>query len=285
MNSAIKSFTDFGKLPDRDIDLAETSLLLASLFHPDKTLDRYRHHIRKLCEAVAQDYETLLKKSRTKSLELRYAALKHILTNRYHYEGDFDRPEHIQNADMIRVIDRGKGHSMALAILYLHVAQAQDWECYGLDFSGYFIVRLEKDGKRLLFDPFHHCKILQAPDLRHLVKQIKGADAELSSRSYEPLSRRALLVGLQNHIKLRQIETEDYAGALQSVLAMRALAPQEFRLQFDAGILFARTGNHIEAITALEDYITKAPHIRDRQEAQALLSEIRAMPESFHSNE
>jgi len=46
---------------------------------------------------------------------------------------------------------------------------------------------------------------------------------------------------MQNNAKLRQIEGEDYLGALKTVEVMRLLDPNEYRLLFDAGVLYART--------------------------------------------
>jgi regulator of sirC expression with transglutaminase-like and TPR domain len=80
---------------------------------------------------------------------------------------------------------------------------------------------------------------------------------------------------LQNNIKYRQIEVEDYAGALKTVEGMRMIDAGEYRLLLDAGVLYARTGQPKSAIDALEEYIKKAPKDRDRHEAAMLLQELK----------
>lgn len=269
------SLTAFSDVPDEKVSLGEAALLLASVFHPDISLERYRHHIQKVADEVGVRFKELLDAGAEDNPGTRLAALKHVLADKHGYEGDVERPNHIQNADLIRVIDRGKGGPVVLSILYIETALAQGWEVYGLDIPGYFAVRLDQDGQRLIFDPFKRCSVLQAPDLRKLVKDMLGEHAELSASYYEPVTRRAILMRLQNHIKLRQIESEDYHGALQSVEAMRVIDPGEFRLLLDAGVLYARTDQPRAAIDALEDYIKKAPDARDRQEAAILLQEIK----------
>ncbi|MBK7361975.1 MAG: transglutaminase family protein [Micavibrio sp.] len=181
----------------------------------------------------------------------------------------------MQNANLLRVIDRRKGMSVTLSVIYLAVAGAQGWEIYGLDFPGHFLCRIDKDGKRLIFDPFYECKILEAPDLRSFVKQVRGENAELSASYFEPASKRDILMRLQNNIKYRQIEVEDYAGALKTVEGMRMIDAGEYRLLLDAGVLYARTGQPKSAIDALEEYIKKAPKDRDRHEAAMLLQELK----------
>jgi regulator of sirC expression with transglutaminase-like and TPR domain len=138
------------------------------------------------------------------------------------------------------------------------------------------IARLEDDeGGRLIFDPAVQCEILQAPQLRQRAKKYVGPQAELSATYYEPLSGPATLVRLQNIVKLRQIEIEDYQAALDTVRAMRRIDPGEYRLLLDEGVLCDRTGRRNEAEEALEDYLRRAPNDADRREAAALLRQIK----------
>ncbi|MCB9990800.1 MAG: tetratricopeptide repeat protein [Rhodospirillales bacterium] len=280
-SSAVKPIMDilsgFGGRDDADIDPAEAALWLAALGHPGITLERYSNHLQKLVDEVRERHGALLAAGADESAETQLAALKHIIADKHGYSGDHEDPDHIQNADMIRVIDRGKGNPVSLSLLYIHVARALGWTIWGLDFPGYFALRLDDKGQRLLFDPFERCGLLQAADLRRIIKKALGAHAELSTEYYEPVTNRDMLIRLQNHVKFRQIETEDYEAALQSVEAMRALDPSEYRLLLDAGVLYARTDKAGAAILALEDYLRQAPPGRDRDEAAYLLEDIRHM--------
>jgi regulator of sirC expression with transglutaminase-like and TPR domain len=107
------------------------------------------------------------------------------------------------------------------------------------------------------------------------VKQALGPQAELSVTYFEPADNRSLLVRLQNIVKTRQIEAEDYEAALQTVTAMRAVDPHEYRLLLDQGVLCARLDMAPVAIAALEAYIEKAPSDRDRHEAAMLLQQLK----------
>ncbi len=261
-------------MPDDEIDLAPAAIALAACEHPGLSLDRYFNHLKKLAEGVRDRYVELLEAGADDAAETRLAALKHVLSDRFDYAGDSENYDDLENADLIRVIDRRKGMPIALAILYIHAGQAQDWDIHGLNFPGHFLVRLDKDGQRLIFDPFEGCRVMQAPDLRALLKQAMGPKAELSAHYYEPAGGREILIRLQNNIKLRRIDLEDYEGALKTVEAMRRVDPDEYRLLLDAGVLYARTGRSKAAVAMLEDYIAKAPDPRDRHEAELLLQHI-----------
>ena len=111
--------------------------------------------------------------------------------------------------------------------------------------------------------------------IRKLIKQIRGDKAELSADYYKPCTNRETLIRLQNNIKLRLIEAEDYEEALKAVEMMRLIDPDEYRLLLDAGVLYAKTGQRRGAVGVLEEYVSKAPNPQDRKEAELIIRQIR----------
>lgn len=275
MEQQSELLTELGRRDDDDIALADTALLLSALARPGLDTDRYRHHVQKLGLDVRQRFHDLLQAGADDSPQTRIAALKHVISDQYGYVGSMDQFDDLENADLARVIDQRRGLPIALSILALEAGRAQGWMLEGLNFPGHFLVRIEHEGARLIFDPFSQFRILEAPDLRALIKEVAGDNAELSAAYYQSASNRDILVRLQNNIKLRQVEAEDYAGALATVETMRLFAPREVRLLLDAGVLYAKTGQKLKAIGVLEDYIRQAPSHRDRQDAQLLLLNLR----------
>lgn len=262
-------------IADEDISLAQAALALAAREQPGVVLERYLHHIKKIGEEVGAHHKQLLDAGAQDDLGTQLAALKHVVVTTNEYSGDMESFNDLQNASLIRVIDRRKGLPVTLSIIYIEAALAQGWDVAGVDFPGHFVCRLEKGGRRVIFDPFYDCKILEASDLRNFLKQSRGPNAELSADFFNPSSNRDLLMRLQNNIKYRQIESEDYAGALKTVEGMRLIDNDEYRLLLDAGVLYARTGQTKSAIDILEDYIKKAPKDRDRHDAAMLLQELK----------
>ncbi len=263
------------RLADAEIDLTHTALTLAAADRPGLSLERYVNHLKKLAQDVAERHVALLEEGAEDTAQTQLDVLEHVLVGLHSYAGDEEDPDNIENDSLVRVIDRGKGSPLALCILCLHAAKAQGWDVAGLNIPGYFACRLQKDGQRVIFDPFQQCRLLQAQDIRELVKKALGVHAELSSDYYEPVPNRRILILLQNKIKLRQIELEDYEAALRTVETMRLIDPEEFRLFLDAGILYARAGQPDAAMEALEEYIKKAPDERDRHDAALLLQQIK----------
>ncbi|MDY0008919.1 MAG: transglutaminase-like domain-containing protein [Bdellovibrionales bacterium] len=268
-----------GTQADADIDLGETALALGLLFLPGVRPEKYRHHLRKLGDMLADDYAQRLKAGDADSAALRLAALRRVLHDGQGYAGDNENYDDLQNANLIRVIERRRGLPVALGLLYIIAGRKCGWQVEGLNFPGHFLVRIEMDGERLIADPFRAGAEMDAPALRGLLKSIAGEKAELSHQFYLPVENRDMLLRLQNNLKKRLIEQEEYAQAVIVVEAMEALAPAEIRTLFDKGILYAKLGQKGQAVQALEDYIARVADARDRQQAQGLLQQIRLLPD------
>lgn len=262
-----------GRLVDGEMDLGELALALGLVFLPGLSADRFRRHLHKLAEQVRDEYALRLKKEED-SLALRLAVLQKVLHELNGYHGDDKTYDNIENANLIRVIERRRGLPVALGILYIVTARAQGWDIEGLNFPGHFLLRMDSDHIRLIIDPFRDGREMMAPDLRQLLKTLVGPQAELSADYYMPVSTREILIRLQNNLKKRFIDHEDYVQAVLVAETIEALAPDDYRILFDKGVLYAKLGDKWQARTALESYIARAPSALDRADAQAILRQL-----------
>lgn len=263
-----------GARPDSEINILHVALAFAEKNHKGIVVERYLNHVAKMVVDVGDRYIALLNAGAQDDARTQLAALKHILCDREGYKGDTETYNDLQNADIMRVIDRRMGMPIALAILYIHVGRANGWDVDGLNFPGHFLCRIQKGAMRLIFDPFSDCALMEAPDLRALLKKAKGPNAELSADYYQPCGNRDVLFRLQNNIKLRLIEMEEYAEALKSVELMQMLDKEEPRLMFDAGVLYMKIGKPRQAVDVLRQYMSKTPNQADKADAQRLIDEI-----------
>jgi regulator of sirC expression with transglutaminase-like and TPR domain len=254
-----------GAVADEELDLAEGALALAAVARPAVPLAPYRAHLAQLAHDVAP----------ARSLSERIAALNAALFERNGYEGDAATYDDLDNANLIRVIDRRRGLPVALGILYLHAARAQGWRAEGLNFPGHFLLRLEDGRERAIVDPFHGGMIRSTADLRGLLKASAGAEAELNPRLYEAVSNRQVLLRLQNNVVTRLAKAEKYDEAVASIDAMILLAPRAVRLWFERGAYQAKLGNLGAAIGSLETFIARAESPGAKAEAAALLATLK----------
>lgn len=264
-----------GGIEDKDIDMSEAALALGLIFLPGLNVDRYRQHLRKISEHLSEEFASRLRMKEEDTLELRVQALRKIIHEAHGYQGDDKNDDDIQNANFIRVIERRKGLPIALGILYIILARHMGWTCEGLNFPGHFLIRLNKDRERIILDPFKEGREMNAAELRSLLKSIAGKKAELSHNFYDCVNNREILLRLENNLKKRLIDSEDYGHAIVVAEAIEAFSPLEYRTYFDKGVLYAKLGQNQQAITALEAYIEKTPSAEERQHAQLLLQQIK----------
>ncbi|WP_119460491.1 transglutaminase-like domain-containing protein [Rhodospirillaceae bacterium SYSU D60014] len=261
-------------LPDEAIDLAEAALALASFDRPEVGLNPYREHLSQLARdvaAFAKDGEAA-----DAALEPQVEALGTILADRYGYAGDSVTYDDLQNANLMQVIDRRRGLPVALGILYIHAARAQNWEIHGLSFPGHFLIRLQRGGEQAILDPFNGGRVREAADLRGLLKATAGIAAELTPGHYAPVGNREILLRLQNNIKLRLIQDRQFERAVAVVERMLLFAPGQASLLREAGIIHAQLGNLRAATAALESFLNMSDIGGDqRHEAARLLQSLK----------
>jgi regulator of sirC expression with transglutaminase-like and TPR domain len=258
-----------GTLGDARLPLARAALALAALERPRVEVAPYHEHLDALAVAVGEAAATAVDAAD------RVAALNAVILGRHGYQGDAETYDDLQNADLMRVIDRRKGLPVALGILYIHAARAQGWDMVGLAFPGHFLVRLDHRGERAVLDPFHGGQVRGASDLRELLKAIAGNEAELAPAHYAPVSDRDILVRLQNNVKLRLIEGQQLEKALAVIDGMTLFAPEQPGLWREAGLVNAQLGNLKAAVTAFERFLGLAADGVQRHQVASLLQRLR----------
>lgn len=263
-----------GEQDDAMIDVGISALALGLQLHPGLSVERYFRHLDTLTEQTRELHAQHIEQEGEDTARLRADCLIQVLHAQNDYDGDHNNYDDLQNADLISVIDRRKGLPVAIGILYLCITHRLGWLAAGLSFPAHFLLHLDKDSDRLILDPFNKGKEMSAADLRALIKSILGDNAELSHNFYEPVSARETLVRLQNNLKKRLIETEDYTTAARIVETMIAFAPIEYRSFFDLGILYAKIGHIKQARQALQDYIDRTPNALDKAQATEILNHL-----------
>tara|TARA_Y100000590_G_scaffold458072_1_gene612033 strand:+ start:16874 stop:17716 length:843 start_codon:yes stop_codon:yes gene_type:complete len=232
-------------LKDNEISLGDTALLLAVLDEPLISIQRYKTHMSKLSVDVEKAYTS-------NNTNTKLEALREVIANEYGYVGDTDTYDSLQNANLIRVIDRRKGLPIALGILYMHSARMLGWSIEGLKFPGHFLLRIEDESERVIFDPFDSARRIEVFEMRALLKKTLGSNAELSTDNYEIASNREILIRLQNNKKIRLLKTQQVSEALSVVESMISFAPNLSGLWHEAGVLNNHLGKISEAILSLE---------------------------------
>lgn len=264
-----------GALPDDGIDLAEAALALAALDRPETSRHAYQAHLAAIADsmrlaAIIPD----LSAEGQPGLAARCRVLADVMAGEFAYRGDRISYDDLQNADLMRVIDRRQGLPVALAILYIHAARSQGWMVEGVNFPGHFVIRLHHDGRAAILDPFDGGRVLETGDLRQRLKSVIGDKAELQPGHYAAIGNRDILLRLVNNIKMRLIQDGDLPRAAVMVERMLLVAPLVPALWRESGLIQSRIGNLLAARTAFSRFLEISDNENQRHQVARLLQEL-----------
>jgi regulator of sirC expression with transglutaminase-like and TPR domain len=258
-----------GKADDDAFDPGVAALAFAAIKRPHTAFARYEAHLHALATEAAAHA------AHAGSAIEQASALAEVIYQANGYSGDTLTYDDLQNADLVRVIDRKKGLPVALGILNMSIAYRLGWSLVGLAFPGHFLLRLDHGGERLALDPFDNARVVDAAGMRDLLKRMQGEGAELTAEHYQPVSNRDVLLRLQNNIKLRRLRAGDIPGALENAEAMLAFAPDIVELMREIAMMHMRLENIGQAIRGFEKYLAAEPEEGLRHKAAKLLQELK----------
>lgn len=253
--------------PSDTLDIGEAALLFAALDRPRVALGRYRDQLGDMVSTASVLDDCA-------SAEAAAQRMVELLAKGLGFRGDDLTYDDLQNANLIRVLDRRKGLPVALGILYMHVGRAHGWQMTGVNFPSHFLVSVEGKRSRALLDPFAGRVLEGASDVRAFLKAVAGKDAELSPDQLAPMSDRSVLLRLQNNIKARLAAQEKFADAARVATRMLRLAPVSWQLAREAALLHARAGSYRAAQALLNGFAARAQDPDDRSAAEKLASKL-----------
>ena len=256
MTPAETGLRRIGEYREEPFDIGEAALLLGSFDRPGVPLERYRAHFDELAEAAGSP-----------------GRLAAALGGEFGYTGDRATYDDLQNANLLRVIDRRRGLPVALGILYMAVGRRLGAHVEGLEFPGHFLIRVDRAE---IVDPFDGGAVRDPPALRQMLKAAYGSKAELEAAHFRTAADRSVLLRLQNNIRLRLARRRQFEAALDVLERMAWIAPDLAELMRERAMLEAALGRFKGAVESLERYIAMEPADGPRLEAAALIQRFRA---------
>ncbi len=276
-----------GRLPDDEIDIATVALQLARVDRPEADWRAAASLLSNIArEAVARAAAD--RDADAGDVQRRRAVLAGLLHDAWGFAGDTQSYDDPANANLIAVLQRRRGLPVALGVLWLHAAGAAGWAAHGVDFPGHFLIGLAGQNRgapqggpqgaaqgAALVDVFSGGAAVAAQDLRALIKRVEGPRAELRPGLVAPMGRRAVLLRLQNNIKLRRLAARDIVGALACAEDMLRLAPDHAGLWREAGLMQHRLERISAALASFDRALTLEPRGEAATRIRNLVEELR----------
>ena len=258
-----------GEGEDQTLDIAKTALLLAALEFPDNQINNYINELNTMASDLKKDVGQCI------SLIEHAKAITNFVYKKYGFAGDINTYNNIENANLMRVIDRRKGLPVALGILVMHLGRSQGWKISGLNFPGHFLLRMTAFGEHIVLDPFDSCRILLPDDLQRILELTHGPKTSLQSEFIRMVSDKDVLIRLQNNIKIRALSEGNKEQALKTLLSMTLVAPKNVEFLAELALMEASEGNYKLAIDRLNNFIKSQKDSQDVVDIENLLVNLK----------
>ncbi len=260
-----------GLLPDTEIDIADAALHFARVDAPEADWQAARRHL----SGLAREAVDLAVGVPEDDVATRARVLALLLSARHGYAGDAEDYANPRNANLLHVIERRRGLPVALGVIWLHVARAVGWAAHGVDFPGHFLLALEGGGAVVL-DVFAGGTPLGVRALLRLLRAAEGPKADLRPGLLAPMPARAVLLRLQNNIKLRRLAAGDLPGALACAQDMLRIAPDAAGLWHETGTLNQQLDQVAAALHCYERFLALVPQGELATRARTAMDELRS---------
>ena len=254
---------------DADIDLAETALLLSALDDPSVDLVPYRQHL----DLLASDIGAMARPG--SGLMECIDTLRVVVYSTHGYSGDRRSYDDIENANLIRVIDRRRGIPVSLGIICIHAWRVQGWSAAGIHSPGHFLIQVSTTGKLAILDPFHQARLLDESDLHERFTAVQEDSTENSMNGVVPVSNREILLRLQNNIRIRARQRGDTALALRTTESMLVLAKDAPVFRLEIAALKAKAGEIKAALNDIETLLECRGAEELREQAELLQATLK----------
>jgi len=250
---------------DGPVDLARVNLEVARDAYPDLDVDRslaaidaLAARVRDRCPAGARAHHVV-------------GQINWVLFVEEEFRGNSDEYYDPRNSYLNEVLDRKLGMPIALAILYLALADRVGLAMGGVNLPGHFLARTAGDGPPIFVDPFHAGRILDRAGCERLLSGLVGRPVRLGDGQLAPCDDRTTVSRMLRNLKSIHVDRKDFAPALPVARRLAALNPDDLAEHRDWGMIGLHADRPGEAVAPLARYVAEAPRAPDVEEVRALL--------------
>lgn len=257
------------ELDTPNIRLDCAALHLAHDVYPELPVTRYIRVLDRIAEQVADRRPGLFATTR-------FQAMRQVIVEQHGITGNVDDYYDPENSYLNRVLDRGLGIPVSLAVVWIEVGRRLKWPVSGVGLPGRFLVRFDDPEQYVLVDPFDGGTTLDLDDCRSLVEDAFQGKIGFNPRHLEPVDTRAVLTRLLNTLRCIYLAYNNL-DRLEAVLRrLIALQPHVgSHIQELAG-LYTRRGDVRVAYGCLAAFLERIPESTDAPVVRGSMGRLEA---------
>jgi regulator of sirC expression with transglutaminase-like and TPR domain len=254
--------------PSAALDAAEVALALARDEYPTLDTEAYLNEL----AGMAREARPYL----SGDLESRTRGLCRYLFHDQGFRGNMKDYYDPRNSFVNEVLDRRTGIPITLSMVAMSVGARAGLTVVGVGLPGHFVAKAVKNGRELLFDPFHGGRILSPTDCERLVEQSAGTPFEVNAITLRAVPVRVIIERMLTNLKGVYLAGDDFERAVRVMKRLCQLKPGDALQHRDLGATLLRAGKPGPAIDHLTAYLAATPSPTDAAAVQRLLGQAQA---------
>jgi regulator of sirC expression with transglutaminase-like and TPR domain len=266
--SARQLFAREVRQPERDLDLARATLLVAKEQYPGLAVEQYLARLDQLAEEVKDRLA-----DETAPLVV-LEELTRTLYQRHSFRGNREAYYDPRNSFLNDVLDRRMGIPLTLGIVLLEVGWRLRLPLEGVNFPHHFLVRFQGDAMALLIDPFDGGRARYEDQAQELLDRVYGGKVRLQESFLRRATKRDILVRLLNNLKGIFLNARDHPRSLAVVERLLILRPDGADDQRVRAVLLTRLGQRQEAVDQLRRWLAAATRGDETERTRRLVERL-----------
>src|SRR5262245_8339297 len=255
-------------VPDAEIALARTALVIARSEYPDLDVGAYLDRLEGLkrrARATQGAADPLRQLHR----------LRECLFEEEGFAGNTEEYGDPRNSYLNEVLDRRLGIPITLSLVLIDVGRRLGLEMEGIGLPGHFITGARVAGEQVLLDPFNGGTILTGEGCSEVVARALGRPVDLAPDHFVPVTNRQFLTRMLLNLKgsyWRREAWDKVVTVIDRLLVVNPEAGSEWR---DRGIAWSKQGQIARGLADWERYLTDFPEAPDHEQIKGQLRRVR----------
>lgn len=277
-DAVLEKFKGIVTAKDENINLVEAALVIASNEYPGLDTDACLRTL-----VVMADELQLLVMGCDDTGDI-IETMNRYLYDELGFSGNLTNFNDPRNSYFNEVLDRRLGIPLTLSMLYMELGNRIGLHIRGVSFPGHFLVKLERDNRELILDPFAGGIILEEDELRQRLKHFSRAGRRRwdLQQLLKPAGNRAILARMLRNLKNIYFEAEDFEHALEMVNFLLILKPAEVSEIRDRAYIHDQLDCFRAAIDDYQQYLLLSPRADDASYIQSRLTDLKLSAERLH---
>ena len=243
-----EQFADTFQVPDDEIDLGRTALLIAAIENPELEIDHQLGLLDSLAAAASR------RLGADSSPHYCINTLSDYLFEEVGFKGNDEDYYDPRNSFLNEVLSRRLGIPITLSLICIEVGKRLNIPLVGVGMPGHFLI-MHREDQSLIIDPFRRGILLSEEECADSLRQVVGPNTPWKHEYLSPVSNRELIARMLRNLKGIYLNQKDYPRALRVLDRLVLIEPHTLQERRDRGVVHYQLKNFADALEDLEWYL------------------------------